>query len=918
MSSQDEDNENENLNQGKKRRVQRACDVCRRKKIRCDGSQMPNNRCSNCVTYNYECTYMEAAKKRGPPKGYVESLEMRLEKMEKLLKKLCPDADFTQELGGHFDKEAWLTERVMNDKNCKVPYKTTPPTTVMPASTSTLPDPASPATAEDLDPSDDETLITHNIRQSFGRMSLNKAQMRFFGKSSSIMFIQTAMDLKHEYTGVDTHARLGPASHPGLLHNRPQYWTLHPWSSSIKDEPCPYKDFPGQELMNKLIEHYFVNVNEYAPLLHRPSFEEGIKNGLHLTDEGFGSTVLLVCAIGARFSSDPRVFLADYKDETHSAGWKWFQQVQMIRKSLLAPPRLYDLQIYALAAIFLQGTSAPQACWTMIGVGIRLAQDVGAHRRKVYNPTPTVDEELWKRAFWVLVSMDRTISMNLGRPCAIQDEDFDLDLPLECDDEYWMNSDPKQAFKQPADKPSRITFFNCLLRLNQILAFALRTIYSINKSKALLGFVGQQWEQHIVAELDSALNKWIDSVPDHLRWDPNRENITFLNQSAHLYASYYQLQIVVHRPFIPTPRKPSPLSFPSLAICTNAARSCTHVLDIQYQRTGMVMFANQMAVFKAGIVLLLNIWGGKRSGIMTDPEKEMADVHKCMKMLKVLEPRWHTAGRLWDILYELATVGDLPLPQPTPPTYKRERDADSPISVSSAPSPATSSTVDTAQRTIAGSKRVSRDATSATSAASPMFTQGSRPTVPLPPDVNMMSSNAVNTTPFDLPIHSDELGRLPLHPGCNAPSNTNSIMPMNNGWYNAASTSTRMSSMPTSLEAGSSTSAIGVPPMDTSLDPAIASMFAMQPNSVYDQMFSALQAPLSPAPQDYRSHVAASGMHDMDPMASMPNGRSYPDNTLAMWSSAPSGFEWDDWGTYITNVSGSGNQMNSSRPPDEG
>ncbi len=39
--------------------------------------------------------------------------------------------------------------------------------------------------------------------------------------------------------------------------------------------------------------------------------------------------------------------------------------------------------------------------------------------------------------------------------------------------------------------------------------------YSINKSKILLGFVGQQWEQHIVAELDSALNKWVDSIPDH-------------------------------------------------------------------------------------------------------------------------------------------------------------------------------------------------------------------------------------------------------------------------------------------------------------------------------------------------------------------------------------------------------------------
>ena len=47
-----------------------------------------------------------------------------------------------------------------------------------------------------------------------------------------------------------------------------------------------------------------------------------------------------------------------------------------------------------------------------------------------------------------------------------------------------------------------------------------------------------------------------------------------------------------------------------------------------------------MALFTAGIVLLLNIWGGKRSGLSTDPAKEMADVHKCMKMLRALEPQY--------------------------------------------------------------------------------------------------------------------------------------------------------------------------------------------------------------------------------------------------------------------------------------
>jgi hypothetical protein len=46
-----------------------------------------------------------------------------------------------------------------------------------------------------------------------------------------------------------------------------------------------------------------------------------------------------------------------------------------------------------------------------------------------------------------------------------------------------------------------------------------------------------------------------------------------------------------------------------------------------------------MPAFTAGIVLLLNIWGGKRSGLYTDPQKEMADVHKCMAMLKSCEKR---------------------------------------------------------------------------------------------------------------------------------------------------------------------------------------------------------------------------------------------------------------------------------------
>ena len=102
--------------------------------------------------------------------------------------------------------------------------------------------------------------------------------------------------------------------------------------------------------MAELIESYFVHYNLIFPLLHRPTLEEGLKTGLHLTDEGFGSVVLLVCAIGARFSSDPAVLPAGTK-HWQWAGWQWFERVNEVRKlACVSSPRLYDLQVDVVSA----------------------------------------------------------------------------------------------------------------------------------------------------------------------------------------------------------------------------------------------------------------------------------------------------------------------------------------------------------------------------------------------------------------------------------------------------------------------------------------------------------------------------------------------------------------------------------------
>lgn len=97
--------------------------------------------------------------------------------------------------------------------------------------------------------------------------------------------------------------------------------------------------------MNELVEKYFELHHPMFPLLHHPTFEQGIRTGLHTRDEGFGATVLLVCAIASKLSEDPAV-LPSGTHSRHWAGWQWFEQVCLRRKLIaLASPTLYDLQI---------------------------------------------------------------------------------------------------------------------------------------------------------------------------------------------------------------------------------------------------------------------------------------------------------------------------------------------------------------------------------------------------------------------------------------------------------------------------------------------------------------------------------------------------------------------------------------------
>ncbi|KDQ57491.1 hypothetical protein JAAARDRAFT_58100 [Jaapia argillacea MUCL 33604] len=542
---------------------------------------------------------------------------------------------------------------------------------------------------------------------------------RFHGKSSTVRWAGHARLLKQMHidevngkgkdnkvkTEVDSEDEMtGLAFEDESLHHmmpakrRPEFWITPPWEQAWDgchyDHPSKISQilpdaFPPPDLAQSLIDLYFHHSNTQFPLLHRPTFERQWASGLHTRDVWFACLSMSLFAVGSRWSDDERVLSdglsvgpsgsegqppPDESRKWHRAGWKYFNASMTTlykRKSILTPACLFEIQTYSLLATFLRGTKYFVVSWLVVSMGIRKAQDVGVHRRRVYgkNKKPSTEEELWKRAWWNLVAFDSITSSALGRPCSTREEDFDTEFPLEVDDEYWEHEDPDLAFKQPPGKPSLVTAFNFWVRLSQIKAFALRTLWAIDKSKVFLGLVGPDWRDRIMKELNDALTEWIDSIPPHLKWSSKMDNPIFANQATTIYTIYFLTQIMIYRPFIPpllpmsgdrdTSRSTSKPMYPALSICNNAARSCVAIIESQL-RDGVsnVSACINVAQMCSGIILM-NVWSylaKQKAGVVVAPPEDskepsaecvdmmLSDVNKFLKVLQCAAPRWENAG----------------------------------------------------------------------------------------------------------------------------------------------------------------------------------------------------------------------------------------------------------------------------------
>ncbi|KAI8584047.1 hypothetical protein K450DRAFT_66048 [Umbelopsis ramanniana AG] len=621
--------------QNRRSRVSRACDICRRKKIRCDVDV--NFPCSTCVQSSWECTFKEQARKRGPPKGYIGNLENRLKKMEKLLETLSgtsqpPNFDDEDDDDEEEIKEEEEEQQIIERKRPKKSHPSTHPSVSPPTEEITINIPTSKMATN-------ATVNEDNNRKS--RLKVMEPKIaRYIGSSSGLYLMSKTRDEETMRKSLLFKDEIGTYRFGAASDASDDMMVLR---DQIASEQAGDEDREearvSLDVLSYLVDSYFSGAHQLLPIIDKKTFMEEFKK--HKDGEPLFSTALLysVCSVGCRllYISDPI-----------------FQKCKMSKDQLLlmvmdkataAVSRNYlntKMEIIqALVLLASQPNFAANAytAWMFSGMGVRMAQDLGLHRNI---PTWKMNEresEQRKRIWFSVYIVDRWCCAAVGRPLAISEADCDIELPELIQEDAFDNTTTRHQ-----------KLFRYMISLSTILGYILRQLYS-PKVKAM--GLTSPGVASVVFELEERLKNWLDDLPPECKLsesDLNRlkqirqfplqrselELKDKLETAGILTLCQQTLVILLNRPFITTSKD---IAINSRLLkagdnCRNAAKIIADVasaLRMSGINSSFEWVFTSYAVYQATLIHLFDCAADSEEAALQAREYVRICVDECLK-----------------------------------------------------------------------------------------------------------------------------------------------------------------------------------------------------------------------------------------------------------------------------------------------
>ncbi|KAJ5492608.1 hypothetical protein N7539_001354 [Penicillium diatomitis] len=578
----------EDANDAKRRRIARACDMCRKKKIKCDG-KMP--KCSHCINYKTECIFTQVEKKRNPPKGakYIEGLENRLGRMESLLRLsglLSEDDNGKTDLGTLEKRLADRTNALNAAKGAprtSATSATPQPQTTSHCTTPRMDSHSSPRTAETSPDSQkgSETEVEALSDMMCSLVTNNCGETRYIGSSSGFsIFSPKGIQWVNEKTGDTSFQEMIASAY--VDDNKWMYWKPEIFSDIFARRV--FKPLPPKEEALSLFKDFFENFNCMFPLFHEATF-------MHLVDRqysrdpyegsGWWASINVVLAISHRL----RVMSNLVPHEEDQKAWLYLKNAMGVLTELtMRNTDLLSVQALLGMSLFLQGTPNPQPAFFLVAAAIRLSHSIGLHKRGSSFGLNQVEVEQRKRVFWIAYCLDKDICLRSGRPPVQDDDDMNVDLPSE--------DPPDNVGHVPlADGKGKFNLFRSLCEFATIESRVYKKLYSAKASKQSDGEL-----LNTIGELDKELEDWKDSIP--IEYRPEHEiqatHGPLLIHVVVLHFAYYNCLTTIHRMSVHhgywtsrlsnyaiqglNARPLNPRVFMSAALCVTAARASINLI----------------------------------------------------------------------------------------------------------------------------------------------------------------------------------------------------------------------------------------------------------------------------------------------------------------------------------------------------
>ncbi|THC96105.1 hypothetical protein EYZ11_004427 [Aspergillus tanneri] len=561
----------------KRRRVTRACDECRRKKIKCDGKQP----CTHCTVYSYECTYDQPSnRRRNPAPQYVEALETRLHKAEALLRVVLPDINLDDP---RFDVHATeqLLAAIKREKHQppQQPEPQPPPPAcngLQPAATA-----SGPADAAPTDGAGCEESLLESMVDSSGFLDLDdQGHWDYHGHTSGMIFIRR---LRKQLGAADIGVpamRSRPITQQML--DSPKSASESPQDASLP----PTHDLPARDVARHLCHNALEDGCSLMRFVHEPSFYamfdriydtplEQYSNEEH----SFLPLLYIVMSVGCLFSDDRAgtLDLSGYESAI-GQGFQFFKAGRHLL-DITDCRDLTSLQAICFMVLFLQSSAKLSTCYSYVGIALRSALRLGLHRRAVTANFNPLESELRRRIFWVVRKMDVYVSTLLGLPQMLSDDDIDQEYPASVDGEY-IGRDG--ILPTPADYTPLMAGANAHTRLSNIILKVVKYIYPVKNAQHR----SESDQRYVVShskirEIERDLQAWMEELPAALR--PGTEVSPQLERYAHV-------QVVMYRPFLhyvssgSQARGVDRRSYACAAACVSVSRNIVHITTGMHKR----------------------------------------------------------------------------------------------------------------------------------------------------------------------------------------------------------------------------------------------------------------------------------------------------------------------------------------------